>query len=230
MRKLFVILIAITQFGFANAELQFSRQVDENVIELMTFPAPPATPPAPLTPVVPDPNSLFAQALEMYEMGLAVRWTDIKGFWVGRCFYFDQENTAVNSFAGYLDPAAGPGFGTMPLAFESTYASGYGADYFDELSSYSSYIKIIKDKIKSENSKGRYSTMSEEPTVNQLYDMEPNNRPDFLTEIRWKDDQIVYKVTNLVQQNLKVGAMKSRIPVAAGQTLFACSYFKRVAD
>lgn len=177
--------------------------------------------------VEPDPNKYFGKANAWYESGQDVKWTDVKGYWVGRCFSFDDQDKAANGMFGYLPSAAGPGFpGEAPL-FDVVHRFREPAGSLDSLENYDQVIVEFQKAILGQQ---HYSDMADVPTLSLKYDIEPNNRPDFEYRVRVSGTNLVWRMTNLIAQNLKVGTMKSPRYVAAGQIMFTCYFFKKVAD
>lgn len=219
MKNLFVLLtIFVAQSVSAVGPMSMRAGIKEPIMTIAGAPA----------VVDPDPNTYLGKTFAWYEAGLATKWIDVKGFWVGRCFWFDEQNTAINSFLGYLASHAGPGFDELPSVIDSIWMPTSTADYFDNLTDYRSAIRDFNTI--SSPIAHKYGPVLEDPTVNQLYDMEPNNRPDQLTEIRYHEGKLIVKLTNLIAQTLMTGPMKSRKMVAQNQILSMCYYFRKVAE
>lgn len=181
-------------------------------------------------PVPTDPDSYFGKTLAWYDEGTDVKWDEVRGHWVGRCFAFDAQKKPVNAFLSYLEANGGPGFPSGPAYMDSFYHTGRDQDYYDNFTDYSEEIRDTKRLLRAGVDKGQFQPVTEEPTVTATLDLEPNKRIDFKTEYRMHSGKLVSRMTNLIAQSLYVGHMKKRTQVAAGQVIFSCYYFKKVGN
>lgn len=187
-------------------------------------------PEAKIPVVAADPSSGFGQVLASFDNGQDAKWSDVKGFWIGRCFTFANQNVAKNSMLGYFlirDP--GPAFPDGDAYLGAITYAGKPADHFDKMTDYELEISQTESQLWSLFYAEKTSVVTEEPTVTVLDDLEPNKRPDFKTEYRVSGNTVVRRTTNLISQNLIMSGSTKKVPVRAGQVLISCSYSKQVA-
>jgi len=173
-------------------------------------------------------ETIFSILQSWYENGRNVKWNEIKGSYSGRCYFMnkpDQPYPSILTYAPSLDDN-GPGFDpVLPLMVEIV-------QWSDSSKTFQDYDNISADEVKDfqkyiRTYLAKYSAgLVEDPTVTQKYDLEPNNRPDFLQEYRVYDSYIVHRATNLIGQNL--GLPSGNVFVKENQVFSMCYFFTQV--
>lgn len=181
------------------------------------------------SPMIVDPNSHFSQTSAWYDQGRDVKWAEMKGFWVGRCFVFDNPEP-TNSFLGYYAKDNGPGV-PPSIYVDSAYYMFRPANAYDRIGDYTKQISETSKLFKKDLvDTGKGAPIVEEPTVTAFTDFEPNSAMDLKSEFRVHGDKLVRRVTNLITQKLLLGNMLERRTIAAGEAVFSCYYFKKVSE
>jgi hypothetical protein len=159
--------------------------------------------------VAQDGKSLMDQVVDWYNAGQDVTAADLKGYYSGRCFSFEEPNKAKNSFFGIIGANNGPGFPSEPKILGlMMYDRGEPADRYDNANNVDTFKNDFLE----------------------LYDIEGNGRPDFTNAFRKNGDYIVYTTTNLIAQTLHINILSKPKYANVGQVVYSCYYFKKLAD
>lgn len=173
----------------------------------------------------------FSKIEDMYAKGAQPSFSDLQGWWAGRCFYHNDHNTpwggllvtAESSTAAPLPPPGsegGPLFpGTPPSIPENRFAVGLyvsqrSADHFDELREET--VGTIMDLLRNAwSSMGWARVEATDGSVATKY----------FTDWDWR----VKKAPGyLVGKSVVFGESAARYNLPSGGTYLACYYFKRV--
>ena len=155
----------------------------------------------------------YQTVLRWYGEGEPIGLEGLKGYYSGRCFV---ERKAVALGAGICREGAknGPAF---PSNEEKIGIA---------LSSWPSDFDGVNCPGASYRDWGRTSPFKVVPTLNWLFDIEPNRRNDWRFSIVKNNDLLIMKVTNLIRQNL-TGKFGLNGVYSKGEAIYACYFYKR---
>ena len=176
-----------------------------------------------------DGKSRMDQVIDWYNAGQDVTYAEVKGTYVGRCFSFDDPNKGKNNLFATMGVNDGPGFPEQPKFLANiTYNNGRPADKYDHVEKASEVSRFFAESY-NDSVKNYYGSVEENP-LRQLGDLEANGRMDFDHRYRKSGDYLVLVVTNLISQKLFVNIMTHSKYANAGDVIFTCYFFKKLAE
>ncbi len=178
-------------------------------------------------PSTPSGPTKMATVLSWFDQGQNVTWAELKGSYSGRCFGVTEQDKPYQALLTYMPVANsdGPGFPHgSPLLFNVRFI--HWGENMDELSE--KRLNEFKTELRNYWSK-IYSTLTENPTVTELYGDEPDGTPksrdNHKVEFKKFNEYFISKTTILIS-----GRSIGGRPLKPGDVLKACYFFKRVGD
>lgn len=179
----------------------------------------------------PQNETIFSILKSWYERDSHdVKWKDMKGSFSGRCYFSNKPDQAYPFLLTYVPSAAddGPAFPEklplilLPLQWSDPKKTALDYDNMsaEDVKSFQTYLQnLIRNS----------TSITEDPTVTQKFDLEPNNRPDFMEEYRrHPEGYIINRSTNLIAQNLSLPSGNTF--VKADEVFSMCYFFKQVGE
>lgn len=153
--------------------------------------------------------------IDWYSYGTPIDFTQLKGFWAGRCFMVNAEDKAIGNLLGY-----GPRDGKIKMT--TIPAPSNKTDYYDNPDHFKSGKQDLLDFLT--KTWNRVTDVTDAPTANYNVDADANGSWDEKHEFVRYSSFIIQKWTALQSETYEdIG------PKNPGDLLSMCYYFKKLS-
>lgn len=169
-------------------------------------------------------TSPYQTILSWFDQGEKLTFAELQRFRSGRCFVPHNTNTVLGSvlnFGEKKESDLGPGFPAGKVTKKMGIYLSLDETHYDTWVPKQGHKKHFL----THGDWDHYTAVSEEPTLNWLYDIENNNRVDNKFEVVKYSDYYVLKVTNLISQTLNYKGYENNPYVAKDAVIYACYYY-----